>query len=1554
MKKSICQPLKSLLVLFLLLFSISASAQRIQQLSGRGVVAVNNGATVTITWRKLAQEPAKTTYNIYKKASGAADYTLINSTPLSITNYQTTTSTVPGNSLLAVAAVIDGIEQAKSLPFLFIIRDLRSRFLDITFDSFLPNTDYNTKFVWPADLDGDGEYDYVVSRLSLTGGSDKIEGYTRDGVKLWSVDMGPNVSICDGQDDMVIAYDMDCDGKAEVVIKSSDGTRFWDKSISNWGNWLLGSADGDTDHDGIINYANQSVKNPPQYITVIDGETGAEQSTIEMNYSSITDGSDAYTRNNKSAYLGGADYSNLNGHMGIAYLDGKHPSVVMEYLVRTTDKTHHNYVSAWGYNFVNGKATTWGERFPTWARNTKSPWPAEFHHIRIGDVDLDGYDEMLEGGYAVDQDGDMLFSAGISHGDRFRVGDINPDRPGLETFAIQQNAGDMLGMILYDAGTGSAIKKWYLASVGDVGRGECMDVDLTKKGYEMWSTMGNLYGSDGSLVSSGSVPFPTEGVWWDGELDREMLSAADGNGFNAHVQKYDGNRLIQFAKESNWAVSSEYGTRPMFFGDIIGDWREEVILRKATLVNGGVTSCTGIAGYSTDYPTSVVLYTMQENPMYRMQCTTRGYYQSAFPDYYLGGGMPNPPLPPSMVTDLVWSSGSVWNKSDANFTSFDQTATQSFTDGKSVLFDVTGASTEITLNGNLSPSVVYAMVPKGKNYTFNGSGSLQGTMDLWKSMNGTLTLNNALAYSGTTYVSEGTLELNTTLDSPLSLLAKGTLSGTGILNDTILFESGLNDEGCRLSPGTSSKKFATLSFGNLNLTGGVRLEMDLQTTGTIASDTLIIRGDFTLSNKNKLIIRCAEDKPLPGDYPLIKWTGDLKGDIATTLTLSGLSGIARELKVVDNTLILVIKSTRDAQDGIRWTGAQSTTWDFDTENFSYEGVPTTFVSGDGILFDDEVSSGNVVISDMMTTSSVTFNNETKSYTLSGTGGLSGNSSLTKNGAGKLKITTDKSDYTGATIINGGTLEVSSLSDGGAVGTLGAASSITSNLQFTDATFIINNANTATTRGMRIYGETTINISRSSSYATLKGMVTGTGKLIKTGPGQLSLTYNGTNSYNGGTIVRTGTLAMGTWLSTFGALGSSITLEGGTLQIFDNNNTSQVPQFNYVLTVPAGATSSLRAGWRCVVGGSLNGAGTLTYYTPYVRADLTADWSAFSGILNVIADADGGDFRINSNYSLPNAEVNLGTGVYAYNQAGSTVRIGALSGSGTLAGSHGWDIGSKDTNSVFSGSITATGTIRKVGTGNQTISSNQTYTTSTLVDAGRLIINGTFAAPITVKSGAVLGGAGTLTGTITVLSGGAVDPGEDPAALSIAMSSLAQRTLTATNLTMRSGSSLRATVANTSGTLKNDLITATKMTVEGVSLDLLLVRGKEIPSGTSLTLLNCADITGHFSKITLDGVDISTVCDTSRLYTEGILTFLETVTDSYRATETSVAWPNPVQEILYIPCNPHDNIELYDADSHLIYQEKATGSLHALPMKELQNGIYLLKAGTRTEKIVKRD
>ena len=183
-------------------------------------------------------------------------------------------------------------------------------------------------------------------------------------------------------------------------------------------------------------------------------------------------------------------------------------------------------------------------------------------------------------------------------------------------------------------------------------------------------------------------------------------------------------------------------------------------------------------GYTTAMPTNYSIYCLQQDPHYRGDCTTRGYYQHPNTGFYLGGDMPMPPLPPVFEADVRNQMAS----------------------GKSVMFDLQGDNHE-PIAVNHEPTVLYLMNPRGHDYTFTGKGTT-GSGRLIKSMQGTATVNGNLGHTGLNLISEGTLEVNGQIAGPVELRARGTLSGNATLKDTITFEGALNYEGCRLMPWT--------------------------------------------------------------------------------------------------------------------------------------------------------------------------------------------------------------------------------------------------------------------------------------------------------------------------------------------------------------------------------------------------------------------------------------------------------------------------------------------------------------------------------------------------------------------------------------------------------------------------------------------------------------------------------------------------------------------------------------------------------------------------------
>ncbi|NPD92005.1 cellulosome protein [Xylanibacter muris] len=1473
-------------------------AQRIQQPLGRGVVAVTDNARqdVLVTWRKLAQEPDGCTYNLYKRSNGGG-YTKVNTEPITKTNYQTTRSVIPYDTELAVTYVKDGVESKMSNPFLFKKQAYKDVFFDFNFETKVLNpNDYKAKYVWPMDLDGNGEFDAVlVDRLyagaveidpdaggsgtggGMTGTSHKLQAYKLDGTCLWTIDMGPNVDICAGQNDMVVAYDINCDGKCEVIIKTSDGTRFWDAANNTWGKYAMGSSVADTDGDGIVDYrgdgtVGQTKRNPPFYVSVVDAATGAEIECSELKYSEVTDGVDSYGRDNRKDYMDdnyGTEYAFMCGHFGICYFDGVHPSLVMKCLNRTkSDRSHHDYVFVWSYDWNQGRPANWHHSY-TWSRNDKTPWPAEFHSMRVADVDGDGIDDMIQGGYAVNPVKGMVYSAGIGHGDRFRVSDIDPERPGMEVFAIQQS--NLLGQILYDAATGKPIKEWYLPTVTDVARGECMDVDPDHKGYEIFSTMQNLYDCHGDVIKSGDTPFPTEGIWWDGNLQREMLSSPGGSGYgtNAMVQTYGGTRLYEFSKASEWAVHTGWAIRPAFFGDITGDWREEVILMKQN-----ADTSTGLVGYSTDIPTDYSIYTLQEDPHYRLDCTTRGYYQSPNTSFYLGGDMPAPPVPPVMVADLRWSNGASWTAGGGGFTSYDQTSAQGYADGKSVIFDISGeCGRPIEITGNIAPKAVYIMNPAGHDYTFGGQGVLTCDMELVKSMLGTATINNNLVSTGNVVISEGTLVLNGTVDAPIGLRAKGTLAGTGTVNGSMTFEGALNYQGCRIMPGTDADIYGTLIFGqSLVIPGNVYIEVNA--AGGKASH-IKVNGDLTFAGDNTFTVDSREEKLMAGRYLLAECTGKLTAEPADILTI-GLEGYDFDITVENgNSLVLTVNATRAPQKDVAWTGNESGLWDYKAKNFVAGGNSTAFVSGDEVVFGDEASVRDITVDNLVKTKGVTFDFDNGVYTLSGDGGISGEGALTKNGRGELKINLRGSDYTGATVINEGTVTVSDLSDGGVAGPLGAASSDEGFFRMNGGTLKVTADNVSTNHIVTLTDTSAVNVTNAKGSVSFKNIVKGSGYLVKDGPGQLNFNYAGESPF-AGMIIKKGIVAQGDWRATFGRKGSPMVLAGGEVNLIDMNNSSTRPIFDYSVTVEEGTSSVIKGTTRGAVNGTFKGKGRLTIVSTGVRSDVGGNFSAFEGTLV----ANGGNFRLMDNVTdmrKTTFELDPGAvvGHYASNGSsakGVTTKIGALQSTATDCklgnGSDTYEVGYNNENTTYSGLLTAKN-IYKYGKGVLTLKGNGSTSPVTVAEGTLQLSNSALASnafssgTVVVREGAVLTGNGCAS-RVNCMKGGVVAAGLNGG----------YGTFKATStVSMREGSTLIVKVGkSSSGSAAND-----KFKFDGATThsgDTILIRvsaDRVLTEGETVTVFTGSGANNGTYVLKTECGTHTVEWDDSRLLSDGVLT-----------------------------------------------------------------------------------
>jgi rhamnogalacturonan endolyase len=614
--------------------TVASSGQadgRIMERLDRGIVAMNTGKGVFVSWRLLGNEPTGTAFNLYRKGGTGQAVLLNTSGPLTDrTNWTDTGAATSADNTYIVKTVNGGQEESVGESLVLSARTPARQYLPIKLASLTSTTGgtYSVLHAYVGDLDGDGEYEMVVKRVDSNRGPIVVEAYKLDSKLLWRVNLGPNIETGNSTaTSPILVADFDGDGKAEVVVKTGEGSVFGD-----------GTRIGDTNGDGKTDYNSHDsndmyqVLSGPEFVSVLEGTTGKELARANfIERGKSTDWGDNYGHRMNFIFA------------TVAYLDGVHPSFVMSRGDGELDNPKALTARAW--NFRDGRLTQWWN----WtAKNYENRLPAghalsDFHAIRAMDVDGDGKDEISWGGFTLDSNGELLFSTVLSHGDRFIIADIDPDRPGLEQYAVQQNNTTLLGAALTDARTGEVLKTYHLTAKADVGRGEAAAIVPGQRGLQMWnSNIAGIYNARGDELNT-AEPWPSLSIWWDGDLLRESFDGIGNEGHNPAIQKWNNStgkldRLFSIYNDGgSYAVICPYAGRPPLIGDILGDWREEVVLESA--------DHTELRIYTTTIPTSYRMPTLMHDPAYRNTVNVKGYQQSTQVDYYLGEGMKFPVRP---------------------------------------------------------------------------------------------------------------------------------------------------------------------------------------------------------------------------------------------------------------------------------------------------------------------------------------------------------------------------------------------------------------------------------------------------------------------------------------------------------------------------------------------------------------------------------------------------------------------------------------------------------------------------------------------------------------------------------------------------------------------------------------------------------------------------------------------------------------------------------------------------------------------------------------------
>lgn len=574
---------------------------------GRGVVAVRNSENeVVVSWRYLASDSEEIAFDVLRNGRK------VNKEPIKDCTFFVDRNSSDEKALYEVHPVlpegvhaVNGIyELPANAPCGYLEIPLQKPAGGISPDG--RRFEYTPNDASIGDVDGDGEYEIILKWEPTNAHDNSHDGYTGNtlfeayrlnGQRLWQIDLGHNIRSGAHYVPFLV-YDFDGDGRAELAVRTSDGT------VDGKGK-IIGDAKADYRGKGGPEDPRSlgRILTGREFLTVFSGLTGEELCSVPY----------VPSRGNPSDW--GDSRANRSDRFlaAVAYLDGCKPSIVMcrGYYTRTVLAAFD-----WDGKKLKKRWVFDSNRYPEYAGQGN-------HNLRVGDVDGDGCDEIVYGSCTIDHNGNGLYSTGMGHGDAMHLTCFDPSEKKLQVWDCHENKRD--GSSFRDAATGKVL--WQVKSSMDVGRCMAADIDPTSSGVEMWSlASGGIRSVKGKVLCKRPRRLSCNmAVWWDGDLLRELLDGVT-------VSKYDWQKrecvpLITFegCQSNNWTKRN-----PCLQADILGDWREEVLLR--TKDNNALRL------YVSPIPTSYRFHSFLNDPVYRISIATQnvGYNQPTQPGFYFG------------------------------------------------------------------------------------------------------------------------------------------------------------------------------------------------------------------------------------------------------------------------------------------------------------------------------------------------------------------------------------------------------------------------------------------------------------------------------------------------------------------------------------------------------------------------------------------------------------------------------------------------------------------------------------------------------------------------------------------------------------------------------------------------------------------------------------------------------------------------------------------------------------------------------------------------------